>query len=81
MLHLIERGDLILDDSFNLAAELPHVTALAEKYADHPMDLTDACVVRMSEIHRRCKVWTVDRADFQSYRRYGREPIPCEFPP
>jgi uncharacterized protein len=81
VLHLVERGDLILDDSFNLAAELPCITALVKKYADHPMDLADACVVRMSEIHRRCKVWTVDRRDFQTYRRYGRERIPCEFPP
>jgi hypothetical protein len=23
----------------------------------------------------------VDKADFKIYRRFGREPIPCEFPP
>jgi hypothetical protein len=55
--------------------------ALAAKYADSPMDLADACIVRMSELHRHCKVWTVDRADFLAYRRHGRQPVPCEFPP
>lgn len=55
--------------------------ALVTKYADQPMDLADACVVRMSELSTRCKVWTVDRTDFTAYRRHGRQPVPCEFRP
>ena len=45
------------------------------------MDLADACLVRMTELTRRCKIWTVDRADFSAYRRHGRQIVPCEFPP
>jgi predicted nucleic acid-binding protein len=79
VLTLLSRGDLILD--FDMKAELARVLALTAKYADQPMDLADACVVRMTELYSRCKVWTVDRRDFQVYRRHGRLPVPCEFPP
>jgi uncharacterized protein len=81
ILRMLERGDLILDPLFVFADQVAPVLALTEKYADLPMDLADACVVRMSEIHDRCKVWTVDRSDFLTYRRHGRSTIPCEFPP
>lgn len=81
ILKLLERGDLVLDTAFVLSLELSQVTSLAEKYADRPMDLADACIVRVSELHDRCKVWTVDRADFQTYRRNSRQSVPCEFPP
>ena len=37
--------------------------------------------LRMSELTARCRIWTVDRGDFSFYRRHGRQPIPCEFPP
>lgn len=79
VLTLVARGDLV--SRFNLSEEAPRVLALASKYADQPMDLADACIVRMTELHERCRVWTVDRADFMTYRRHGRQPIPCEFPP
>jgi predicted nucleic acid-binding protein len=78
VLTLVSRGDLVLD--FDLAEQLPRVLALVTKYADQPMDLADACVVRMTELNERCKVWTVDQRDFLAYRRHGRQPIPCEFP-
>lgn len=78
VLTLVARGDLILE--FNLAAELPKVFALAVKYADRPMDLADACLIRMTELNARSKVWSVDRSDFLTYRRNGRQPVPCEFP-
>lgn len=81
VLNLLARGDLILDPTFILADELPRILALATKYAAHPMDLADACVVRMTELSRNCKVWTVDRTDFSAYRRHGRETISGEFPP
>ncbi|MDB6038481.1 MAG: hypothetical protein JWM99_2322 [Verrucomicrobiales bacterium] len=79
VLTLVSRGDLILD--FDLAAEMPRVFALTAKYLDRPMDLANAGVVRMTELHARCKVWTVDRDDFATYRRHGRQSVPCEFPP
>jgi uncharacterized protein len=78
VLTLVARGDLILD--FDLAEQLPQVLALCSKYADQPMDLADACVVRMTELNVRCKVWTVDRGDFTVYRRHSRQMVPCEFP-
>ena len=73
--------DLILDPDFVLAEELPAVLALSEKYADRPMDLADACLVRMTELCQRSKVWTVDRADFATYRRHAKHMVPCAFPP
>lgn len=78
-LQLVLRGDLILD--FNLATEVRRVLDLLHKYRDRPMDLADACLVRMTELESRCKIWTVDKEDFQVYRRHGRQPVPCEFPP
>lgn len=80
LLRLISRGDLILDQGFVLAKELPAVLALASKYSDQPMDLADACLVRMAELAVRSRIWTVDRRDFTAYRRHGRQAIPCEFP-
>jgi len=80
LLQLVARGDLILDPDFILAVELPRILELTEKYADRPMDLADAGLVRMSELTVRCRIWTVDRADFATYRRHGRQPVPCEFP-
>jgi predicted nucleic acid-binding protein len=81
VLSLVARGDLILDPAFELSAEVPRLLELCRKYADRSMDLADACLVRMTELTARCKVWTVDRQDFSAYRRHGRHPVPCEFPP
>jgi len=81
LLRLVSRGDLVLDVDFVLARETPRILALTAKYADQPMDLADACLVRMTELHRRCRVWTIDRSDFTTYRRHGRQAVPCVFPP
>ncbi len=81
VLKLVTRGDLIVDPDFSLAVEASHLAVLASKYADRPMDLADACLVRMSERHSKCRIWTVDRSDFSTYRRLGKRTIPCEFPP
>ena len=81
VLSLLARGDLVLDPGFDFAAEVPRLLELCRKYADRSMDLTDACLVRMTELTTRCKIWTVDQGDFTTYRRHGRQPVPCEFPP
>jgi len=39
----------------------------------------DACLVRMSEIHSDCAIWTLD-SDFRVYRRSGRQSIPLLIP-
>ena len=80
ILALLARGDLLLDPAFDFGAELPHLLALCSKYADREMDLADACLVRMTELTSRCKIWTVDREDFAIYRRHSRQMVPCMMP-
>lgn len=70
----LARGDLVLD--FSLRDELPEIARMLRKYRDQGMDLADACVVRMSEIHRACRVLTVDVADSNVYRRFGNREVP-----
>lgn len=76
---MLERGDLVVE--FSVSAESPRLLQILNSYRDRQIDLADACVVRMSELEKRSKIWTVDRSDFQVYRRFGTEIIPCEFPP
>lgn len=80
VLQLVARGDLVVDPAFDFATEIPRLLELCRKYADRSMDLADACLVRMSELTPRSKIWTVDRDDFSAYRRNGRQAVPCEFP-
>lgn len=79
LMAMILRGDLLCD--FDLVENADRVAELLAKYRDQPMDLGDACVVRMSELNTSSRVWTVDRKDFSMYRRQGRQQVPCEFPP
>jgi predicted nucleic acid-binding protein len=55
--------------------------ALAKRYADRTPDLADLCLIRLSELHPRHPVVTVDRQDFAVYRRGRREVIPTICPP
>ncbi len=71
---LLRHGNLRL--GMNLADELITVLDLIAKYADLPMSLADACLVRMSETLSDPLVITTD-ADFKIYRRNGRHVIPC----
>jgi len=50
-----------------------------QRYSRVPMDLADACLVRLSEQHRDCQLITTD-SDFRFYRRFGRQVIPLVFP-
>ena len=72
-----KRGHLHL--VFSLANELQPVLALMEKYADVPMSLADACIVRMTEILPDPLVLTTD-SDFRVYRRHSRLVVPCRTP-
>jgi len=65
--------------AFSLADEIQPVLALMEKYADVPMSLADACLVRMTEILSDPVVLTTD-SDFRIYRRHGRHVVPCITP-
>ena len=59
---------------------LVQLTRLADRYADRKPDLADLCLVRMSELFPKYSVITIDRADFQVYRRNKREAIPLMCP-
>jgi len=74
---LLRRGHLRV--AFDLADELPQVLDLRAKYADVPMSLADACLVRMSETLPDPVVLTTD-ADFKIYRRHSRQVVPCLIP-
>ncbi len=65
--------------AFDLGSELERVLKLMEKYADVPMSLADACLVRMSEMASDAVLLTTDR-DFRIYRRQGRQVVPCLTP-
>ena len=44
------------------------------------MDFGDACCVRLVELLQGSVIYTVDKRDFQTYRKNGRQPVPCVFP-
>lgn len=77
LLELVERGLVQID--FSISNHQPEVWDLLRKYADQPMSLADACLVRMAELHDHCQVFTTDK-DFNVYRRKGRGIIPLLAP-
>jgi len=78
-LQLIEERLITLQ--FNCSEHLAQLESLAKRYADRKPDLADLCLIRMSELHPRHSVVTVDREDFSIYRRNKREAIPLVCPP
>ncbi len=77
LIALLRRGAVVL--TFDLPDELDRVLTLMQKYADVPMSLADACLVRMSEILADPVILTTD-TDFRIYRRHGRQVVPCVTP-
>lgn len=71
----------LIESDFVASDHLIQLAQLAERYSDRQPDLADICLIRMSELHPHHPVITVDRADFQVYRRNKRETIPLIFPP
>jgi uncharacterized protein len=70
----------VLVSRFDTQKSAPRLRELVKKYADHPMDFADACLVCMSEQTRDCRIVTIDRSDFTVYRRHDREIIPLTLP-
>jgi len=74
---LVERGVVrivpILPD------ESAAVRALLARYGGR-MDYADACLVRLSELHRKHTVVTTGAEDFRIYRRFGRQALPLRVP-
>jgi predicted nucleic acid-binding protein len=73
--------DQMLRLAFDLSRNLEQVHDLAARFQDQKPDLADLCLIRMSELHPRHVVITVDAADFRVYRRNKREMIPVLTPP
>jgi len=77
VMELLERHAVVL--SFSLEDHSPAVARLLAKYADVPMSLADACLVRMAEVHPRSTVLTLD-SDFRIYRKSNRQVVPAILP-
>ena len=77
VLALVERGVLQVD--FQVTPHARSLATLMTKYADVPMSLADACLVRMTELDGGRSVMTLD-GDFLRYRRHGRQVIPIMMP-
>jgi predicted nucleic acid-binding protein len=78
VLELFERK--VIQAPFCLEEHAGPVAHLLKKYRDHTMQLADACLVRMSELQRNCRVFTLDKREFQIYRRFERQVIPLVAP-
>jgi uncharacterized protein len=77
LFRLLERGALRLQ--FDVSSHWPRIRTLMTRYGQ--MDLADASIVVMSELHARSEVFTVDRRDFSIYRRNDRQVIDFVAPP
>ena len=78
LLRLLEEG--LIQIRFNASGETARLTELLRRYANVPMSVADACLVRMSEMHDDGVVFTTD-SDFNIYRRNGNRFIPVVLPP
>ena len=78
VLALFERK--VISAPFSLEANASPVAHLLEKYNAQWMQLADACLARMSELKRDCRVFTLDKQEFQVYRRFERQVIPLVAP-
>lgn len=55
------------------ADDLPEIESLMVQYADRPMDFADATLVLLARRERLTTIFTVDRADFETYRIAGKQ--------
>lgn len=52
--------------------DFPNLQELMSRYADRPMDFTDATLVLLAQRESITRIFTVDHADFETYRVDGR---------
>ena len=74
---MLQRRALLV--TFDLGQHIEPVLKLMQKYADVPMSLPDACLVRMTEAFSDTLILTTDM-DFRVYRRHSRHIVPCRMP-
>jgi predicted nucleic acid-binding protein len=53
-------------------SELPEIHTLMSRYWDRPMDFADATLVHLAKRESLSTIFTVDHADFETYRIEGR---------
>ena len=75
---LVRRG--VFQIAFDLQAEAEPIERLVQRYRNAPMSLADACLVWISELRPKSRIFTTD-SDFRIYRRNGRQVIPLLAPP
>ena len=71
----------LVEIAISVTDQRNHLAALAKKYRDRQPDLADLCLIRLSELHPRHSVVTVDETDFRVYRRNRRDVIALICPP
>ena len=54
------------------SSDVPRIRELMRKYANRPMDLADAALIRVAEREGLRRIFTVDRRDFAVYRLHNR---------
>lgn len=77
VLDLVGRGAIKI--AYDVEAEVEPLAKLMTRYAEVPMSLADACLVRMVELRPGASVLTLDR-NFRIYRTHGRRVIPAVMP-
>ena len=67
--------------AFELDQNLDAIFDLIQKYENRnrPMDLADACLVRMAEMYPKSQILTID-SDFTVYRKNRNQPIDVVMP-
>ncbi len=70
----------IIRIAFSLGENLAEVRRLMSDYADLPMSLADACLVRMAELNPRAEIITLDH-HFKFYRAQDRRMLTLRLPP
>lgn len=72
LMALVEQGDL--DVAFHLSGNVREIAFLMKKYADVPVSLADACLIRCAELRKTRRIITFD-SDFKVYRWLKSRPF------
>ena len=77
MFEALERRQVLVQ--FSAEEHWPDLRRLTRKYANLPMSLAAASLVRMTELVPQCQIFTADE-HFRIYRRHGRQIMPLLAP-
>ncbi len=77
VMDILRRG--VIRIPFHIADNAEPVSRLMKKYAQIPISLADACLVRMTDVIAGSSVLTLD-SDFRLYRKANRTIIPSIMP-